>query len=246
MRGAGGGRGGWWRLGEPHLEVEFQHKIGALQMAVSFRTTAPWTVLFGASGSGKSTILRAIAGVLRPDRGRIVIGGEVVFDSAAGVWVPSHQRRMRWAPQRALLFPRKKVRSNLPMGIEDGRRCTEELDRLIDHFGLQSLADQYPSGLSGGEQQRLGVIRAAAGVNGRVLLLDEPFVGQDEVIRDALIENLRIWIGAAPVVSVTHDVGEAFLLGAEVVRIVDGRVVAQGPVETVLTEERQRLLRVLG
>jgi molybdate transport system ATP-binding protein len=90
------------------------------------------------------------------------------------------------------------------------------------------------------------VIRAAAGARGGILLLDEPFAGLDAGVRDALIANLRSWLGDTPIVSVTHDVGEAFLLGAEVVRIAEGRVVAQGPVAEVLAEERKRLLGVLG
>jgi molybdate transport system ATP-binding protein len=92
----------------------------------------------------------------------------------------------------------------------------------------------------------VSVVRAAAGARGGVLLLDEPFSGLDAGVRDRLIEDLRGWLGNTPVVSVTHDVGEAFLLGAEVVKIAGGRVVAQGPVGEVLAEERKRLVGILG
>jgi molybdate transport system ATP-binding protein len=92
----------------------------------------------------------------------------------------------------------------------------------------------------------VSVVRAAAAARGRLLLLDEPFAGLDASIRDRLIEDLRSWLSDTPVVSVTHDIGEAFLLGAEVIRIQEGKVVAQGPVAQVLAEQRRRLAAVLG
>jgi molybdate transport system ATP-binding protein len=226
-----------------HLEVRFRHRLGTLELDVAFAASAQWTVLFGPSGSGKSTILRAIAGLVRPDEGRIVIGGRVVFDSEAGVWVPAHERPMRWAAQKAMLYGWKTVRENLAMGLAG---MGGELGGVVEHFGLGGIADRLPERLSGGERQRVGAIRAAVGVKGRVLLLDEPFTGMDAAVRDRLIEDLKGWIGDAPVLSVTHDVGEAFLLGAEVVRVAEGRVVGQGMVEEVLAGERERLVGVLG
>ena len=233
------------------LEVRFRHRLGTLELDVAFRTSAPWTVLFGPSGSGKSTILRAIAGLVRPDEGRIAIGGQVVFDSGsgAGVWVPAHERPMRWAAQKAMLYPWKTVKGNLAMGLQDGLAGVDECDHAMTHFGLRNLVDKLPEMLSGGQRQLVGVVRAAAAVvanQGGLLLLDEPFTGMDARVRDRLIEDLQGWIGAAPVLSVTHDVGEAFLLGAEVVKIAEGKVVAQGVVGKVLAEERERLRGVLG
>jgi molybdate transport system ATP-binding protein len=230
----------------PHLEVDVKHRIGTLDLAAAFRTTAPWTVLFGPSGSGKSTILRTVAGLLRPDSGRVSVLGKSVVDTEAKLWVEPHCRPIRWAGQRAALFPRKTVRGNLAAatGLNADSR-SEDLDRAIDHFGLGDLANKLPAELSGGERQRVSVIRSAVGARGRLLLLDEPFAGLDAGIRDALIEGLRTWLLGSPVVSVTHDVGEAFLLGAEIVRIDNGRVAAQGPVEEVLAEERLRLRAAL-
>ncbi len=264
MCGAGCGRGRWWRLGEAglcptHLEVDFRHRIGSLAMDVSFKTSAPWTVLFGASGSGKSTILRVVAGLERPDQGKnkggtqrdaevarrdaegcfVKLMGRVV--SGAAVWVPAHERPVRWAGQAAMLMPHKTALQNVAMG--GGLR--ETLD-AVRHFDLGDVWGKRPGELSGGQSQMVSVIRAAAGARGRILLLDEPFAGLDAKVRDELIVNLRSWLGDTPVVSVTHDVGEAFLLGAEVVRIAEGRVVAQGPVGEVLAEERKRLLGVLA
>ncbi len=229
------------------MEVRFRHRLGTLDLDVAFGTNAPWTVLFGPSGSGKSTILRAIAGLVRPDEGRIVMGGRVVFDSAEGVWVPAHERPMRWAAQKAMLYGWKRVGENLKMGLKGGQAGQGECENAVLHFGLRELADRIPAALSGGQRQLVGVVRAAAAVESAradVLLLDEPFTGMDAKVRDRLIADLKEWV-TVPVLSVTHDVGEAFLLGAEVVRVAEGRVVGQGLVGEVLAEERDRLVGVL-
>ena len=239
-------------LGEAHLEVRFRHRIGSLAMSVAFRTNAPWTVLFGPSGSGKSTILRVIAGLERADDGRVAMRGVTVADSAANLSMPAYRRPARWAGQRAYLTPGKKVKWQLTEGttkndpLYAGHGWIDEFLRLMDHFGVRELENRCPDELSGGQRQMISVIRAAAGARGRILLLDEPFAGLDAKVRDELIVNLRSWLGDTPVVSVTHDVGEAFLLGAEVVKIAEGRVVAQGPVGEVLAEERKRLVGILG
>jgi molybdate transport system ATP-binding protein len=228
-------------------------------MDVQFKTSAPWTVLFGASGSGKSTILRVVAGLDRADEGKnkggtqrdaevarrdaeecfVKVMGRVV--SGARVWMPAHERPVRWAGQAARLMPHKTALRNIAMGA--GSR--ETLDAMR-HFNLGDVWGKRPGQLSGGQSQMISVIRAAAGARGRILLLDEPFAGLDAKVRDELIVKLRSWLGDTPVVSVTHDVGEAFLLGAEVVRIAEGRVVAQGPVGEVLARERQQLVALLG
>ncbi len=224
------------------LEVSLCHHLGTLDLRIDFVTSAPWTILFGPSGSGKTSVLRAIAGLLRPESGRIVIDDTVVFDSKRGVFLPPHERPMRWAPQRTMLFPRMSVGANLLSGI--GRHA-ETLESVIRHFKLQELAGRHPDQLSGGQRQRIGVIRAAAGLRSGHLLLDEPFTGLDTAIRDQLICDLRTWRGSQPIVSVTHNVGEAFLLGAEVVRIDNGRVLSQGPVGDILAAERNALLNLL-
>lgn len=234
---------------EPLVEVDLRHRLGALSLAASFQVSAPWTVLFGPSGSGKSTILRSIAGLVRPDAGRVSVLGTTMSD--ARTWVPPHQRPVRWAGQRPALFPHKTVRWNLGMGMDGrGSRGDPEreltLDLALSEFNLGGLANRRPGELSGGQQQMVSVARAAMSAKGRVLLLDEPFSGLDAELRAGLIATLKSWLGPVPVISVTHDVEEAFLLGAEVVRVAAGRVVAQGPVAEVLAGERERLRRVLG
>ncbi len=226
---------------EPLVSVDLQHRLGTLALNAKFAVTAPWTVLFGASGSGKSTILRCVAGLVRPDAGAVRVLGRTLSDGRT--WVPAHLRPVRWAGQRAALFPHRTVRQNLEMarGAE-----TVDVDRALEHFVLRALEQKRPRELSGGQQQMVSIARAAMSARGKVLLLDEPFAGLDAGLRAGLIVSLRAWLGPVPVLSVTHDVGEAFLLGAEVVRVAEGRVVAQGPAEEVLAEERRRLKEVMG
>jgi molybdate transport system ATP-binding protein len=242
----------------PHLNVRIQHRLGALQLNVAFTLTQPWTVLFGPSGSGKTTVLRAIAGFVRPDAGSIVscfYGREFVMtDTAQKIFVKPHERNVRVAGQGAALFPHLTVRENIAFGARSQTKGTAAsiVQEAITRFQLHALAAKFPSMLSGGERQRVAIARAATAAvslgQGSILLLDEPFTGQDVRLRDELIEELRGWLAfmERPVLSVTHDVGETFQLGTEVIKIADGRIVQQGPVAAVLAEERERLLDQLN
>jgi molybdate transport system ATP-binding protein len=149
-----------------------------------------------------------------------------------------------------MLFPNMTVRENVAYGVSGS--STQIIEDALQRFRLEGLADSMPWKLSGGERQRVAVARAAASavtVAGKgLLLLDEPFAGLDLRLRDELLEDLRSWLAVMklPVLSVTHDVGEAFQLAAEVIRFSDGRVLRQGPVEVVLADERERLLNQLS
>ena len=243
----------------PHLSVRIQHRLGALELDVEFELTRPWTVLFGPSGSGKSTVLRAIAGFVRPDAGRIVsyfYGRSLAMtDTARGIFVRPHERSVRVAGQGAALFPHMTVRENIAFGARsqtDGTTASEIVEEATTRFQLSGLIEKFPTMLSGGERQRVAIARAATAAvsvgSGSILLLDEPFTGQDVRLRDELIEELRSWLALVerPVLSVTHDVGEAFQLGTDVIKIADGCVVQQGPVAQVLAGERERLLEQLN
>ena len=245
--------------GRPYLEVQFRHRVGVLALDVAFALREPWSVLFGPSGSGKTTVLRTVAGFVRPREGRLVLRVPerefVMTDTARGICLKPHQRRVRTAGQGAPLFPHLTIRQNLAFGAggwSDGVKTAAIVEESIERFRLQELAEKLPSTLSGGERHRVAIGRAAAAAmsveEGCLLLLDEPFTGQDVALRDELIEELRGWLTSTriPVLSVTHDVGEAFQLGAEVIKIADGRVVQQGPVAEVLAEERERLLDQLN
>jgi molybdate transport system ATP-binding protein len=237
----------------PHLSFSMQHRQGALVLDAAFYLTEPWTVLFGPSGSGKTTVLRAIAGLMQPAAGRIVLHGAqttTLFDSATGTCLPAHRRGVRLAAQVAALFPNMTVRHNIAYGVPS--TSAEIVEEALQRFRLTGLAESMPWKLSGGERQRVAVARAAASaitVNGdSLLLLDEPFAGLHLPLRDELLDDLRSWLAArkTPVLSVTHDVGEAFQLAAEVIKFSDGRVLEQGPVEVVLAEERTRLFDQLS
>ncbi|HEU4635812.1 MAG TPA: ATP-binding cassette domain-containing protein [Edaphobacter sp.] len=240
------------------LSLSLQHRVGGLSMDVAFTLTHPWTVLFGPSGSGKTTVLRAIAGFLKPEEAGITYGPThtVLIDTRKRIFVPAHQRPVRSAGQAARLFPHQSVRQNLAYGMGSDTKKEETsaaVDEIISLFQLEELADRRPDALSGGERQRVSVARAVGaaraypGPEKPLLLLDEPFTGLDARLRDELLQGLREWLARweVPVLSVTHALGEAFQLGAEVIKIADGRVVRQGPVAVVLEEERNRLLKQL-
>jgi molybdate transport system ATP-binding protein len=235
--------------------VAVRHRIGPLDVDIDFKLTQPWTILFGASGSGKTTILRAMAGLLRPNDAAISLSAfgqpVVVVDTTAGTFVPADRRQTRLVAQQATLFPHMTVRENIAFGARpanDGSGSKEFVDAAIDQFHLGKLIAKVPTELSGGERHRVAIARtvtsAVSLVGGAVLLLDEPFTGLDVPLRDSLIDDLKRMLAMyrIPVLSVTHDVAEAFQLGAEVIKIADGKVVEQGPVEVVLAEERKRLL----
>lgn len=239
------------------LTVRLEHRVGSLTLDVRFALRQRWTVLFGASGSGKTTLLRAIAGFVRPDAGEIVFCGRTLVDRADDVFLPVHARPVRSAAQHARLFPHMSVLDNVLYGSGwSARREAERefAEEVLGLFRIGGLAERRPRQLSGGEQKRVSAARAVlaaatfAGSERALLLLDEPFVGLDVALRDELLLELRAWVAARqiPVLSVTHDVGEAFLLNAEVVRIADGRVAAHGPVAVVLADERRRLLEQLA
>ena len=245
------------------LTVVLRHRMGALRLEASFSLSKPWTVLFGPSGSGKTTVLRAVAGLMKPDEGRIVYAEpemrleRTLMSTEEDVFVPAHLRPVRGAAQTAWLFPKQSVRENVGYGTGWGSHPDDErqvLEEVLGLFRLSTLATRMPKELSGGERQRVSVARAVAaavtydGPGRALLLLDEPFTGLDGALRDGLAVELRnrLQRWKVPVLSVSHDVAECFLLGAEVVRMAEGQVIEQGPVELVLARERDRILAGLG
>ncbi len=199
--------------------------------------------LFGPSGSGKTSALRTIAGFERPDSGRITYREQTLVDIGAGVFVPPHIRLVRTATQSARLFPHMTVAENIGYGVSLRSKPHDRRDLDIDIndrrdfiaevlklFRVAALAQRLPRELSGGEAQRVSLARAAASAvasapDRALLLLDEPFGGMDVALRDEILLELKVWLSKwnTPVLSVTHDLGEAFLLDAEVIKIADGR-----------------------
>lgn len=214
------------------LDVHIRKQIGAFVLDARFSTRARGlTALFGASGSGKSTIVAAIAGLLEPDAGRIVAGGETLFDSERGIDVAVERRRVGYVFQDARLFPHLKVRDNLAYGLKrapSGSRLIA-LDTIVDLLGIGHLLDRRPLRLSGGEKQRVAIGRALL-AQPRLLLMDEPLASLDAARRLEIlpyIERLRDELGLL-IVYVSHSVDEVLRLANTIVIVEAGRVVAQG------------------
>ena len=164
---------------------------------------------------------------------------------------PTYRRHIPLVAQQPAILPGKTVAENVAYGLESAAGSGTDLGRvhaLLKLCRIESLARKLPGTLSGGEQQRVALARALAPPGTRALLLDEPFSGMDLHLRDALLADLvgSKWIESFPVLHVTHDVAEAFALNAEILRLEQGRIVAQGPVAEVLQAERRLLLDSLG
>jgi molybdate transport system ATP-binding protein len=196
------------------------------------------TVLFGASGSGKTTVLRCLAGLERPDEGTIQFEGTVWSDARGGTFVAPQQRRVGFVPQDYALFPHLTVERNISYGTHDlavGQRH-EQVARMVAWLGLEGLEKRLPNELSGGQQQRVALARAVA-CRPRLLLLDEPLSALDAPTRGRLRVELRqllVTLGI-PTFLVTHDRDEALSLGDQLVIMDRGRVLQQGPVQEVFS-----------
>ncbi len=195
--------------------------------------------LFGRSGAGKTTIAQGVAGLLRPDAGRIVLGGEVLLDTARGICLPPHRRRLGYVFQDARLFPHMSVRQNLDYGrrLSASPPDAAEAARIIDLLGIGALLDRRPGGLSGGERQRVALGRAILS-GPRGLLMDEPLAALDEARKAEIlpyIERLRDGFGL-PILYVSHSVAEVARLADTVVLMEAGRVTAAGPAADLLAD----------
>lgn len=227
----------------PTLEVELEHKVSAnLTLKVAFQLGREIGVLFGASGAGKSTLLRLIAGLARPDSGRITLDGEVLFDSRSRRHTPLRRRRIGMIYQDDLLFPHLSVRENIAFGLS-GRGRGPTADRVREAAalcGVERLLDRSPATLSGGERQRVGLARAIA-PEPRLLLCDEPFSALDLGRRSALIVrliDLRRSQGV-PILHVTHSPSEAVALGGTMLLLEEGRITAVGPPIELLASQKR-------
>ncbi|WP_370290838.1 sulfate/molybdate ABC transporter ATP-binding protein [Nocardioides sp.] len=220
------------------LEVSFA--IAERDVDVSFRVATGTTVaLLGPNGAGKSTTLAVLAGLLRPDRARVILDDEPLTDDER--WVPPHARRTALLAQEPLLFPHLDVLANVAFGPRSrgaGRASSTATARhWLGEVDAADLADRRPAALSGGQAQRVAVARALA-AEPRLLLLDEPMASLDVAVAPALRQLLRRVLAERTTVLVTHHVLDALLLADEVVVLEAGRVVEQGPTADVLARPR--------
>ena len=218
------------------LEVDIEHRLGAFELDIHFRSGRGLTALFGRSGAGKTSIVNVIAGLVRPERGRIVVDGSVLIDTELGIWVPAHRRRVGYVFQEDRLFPHLTVRQNLLFGRWFATRPSPaaRLDDVVDLLGISPLLDRRPARLSGGEKQRVAIGRALL-ASPRLLLMDEPLASLDAQRKDEIlpyIERLRDQAGV-PIIYVSHAVAEVTRLASTIVLISDGRVRAVGPLQEI-------------
>ena len=198
------------------FDIRVEKQLGEATVGLDLTAGEGLTVLFGPSGIGKTSVLNMVAGLLRPDRGRIAVGGDTLFDSAAGVDIPPERRRAGYVFQEPRLFPHRRVRSNLLYGARDDAGLAPTVAML----GIGHLLDRWPRTLSGGEARRVAIGRALLS-NPAFLLLDEPLSSLDRARRGeimAAIVRVRDEAGL-PILMVTHDPEEAEQLGTRIIRV---------------------------
>jgi molybdate transport system ATP-binding protein len=221
------------------VSVTLGHAFAGFTLDVAFEAPAGITALFGRSGSGKTTVVNAVAGLLRPDRGQVAVNGWQLLDSAAGIWLPPHRRRVGYVFQEGRLFPHLTVRQNLLYGrwFAGGDPDPAEFARVVDLLGIGGLMTRRPSTLSGGEKQRVALGRALLS-QPRVLLMDEPLAALDEARKAEILPYLeRVRDDTkVPVLYVSHSLSEVARLATTVIAMQDGRVVRAGPAAEVLSD----------
>lgn len=213
------------------LVVQVEKQLGEFSVNASFASEGGATALFGPSGAGKTSVINMIAGLMKPDRGRIVLDGNVLFDTAAKIDVPVSRRRIGYVFQEGRLFPHLSVNHNLDYGRWMGGHAADAaaFNHVVELLNIGHLLDRRPGKLSGGERQRVAVGRALL-MRPRLLLLDEPLASLDAARkRDILpyLERLRDE-AQVPMIYVSHNATEVKRIARHVVRLEDGRITAMG------------------
>jgi molybdate transport system ATP-binding protein len=231
-----------------YVSVELAQKSG-FQLSAEFTLAVGITMLVGPSGAGKTTLLDCIAGLVRPDRGRIVAGENVLFDDEQRITVPTRKRRCGYLFQDLALFPHMTVRHNIEYGLADlphGERAIRA-DRIMQAFHIDKLSGRRPAAISGGEQQRVAIARALV-TDPDFLLLDEPLTALDAATKSRILDDLRRWNAshAIPILYVTHDRSEAYALGERILVLESGRIVAEGTPHEVLDSPRRETVAQLS
>ena len=218
------------------LSVDLAHAFDTFALNAAFRAPPGITVLYGRSGSGKTTIVNAVAGLLTPDRGRIALGEIVLLDTQAGIALPPHRRALGVIFQEGRLFPHLSVKSNLLYGRRLAKQTGgPDFDDVVEMLGIGSLLARRPGRLSGGEKQRVAIGRALL-ANPGLILADEPLAALDQARKDEILpyfERLRDAV-SVPILYVSHAEQEVARLATWIVALDQGRVTAQGPAAEML------------
>ncbi|MGA8761849.1 MAG: molybdenum ABC transporter ATP-binding protein [Candidatus Sulfotelmatobacter sp.] len=226
----------------PGTEREFS-------LDVEFSAEPGFTILFGASGAGKTTVLDCIAGLSTPNEGRITIGDRVFFDKAESLDTPTAKRGIGYVFQDLALFPHLTVEQNIQYGLAHLPRSAaqERSGALLNSFRIEHLRRQRPAEISGGERQRVALARALV-TDPVVLLLDEPLAALDAATKSRILDDLRRWNQQhqIPILYVTHSREEVFALGERVLVLDAGRILAQGAPHEVLGAPRQETVAQLA
>jgi molybdate transport system ATP-binding protein len=225
------------------LEVALRHRFPTTSLDIAFSAPIPGvTALFGPSGAGKSTIVAVIAGLLRPDEGRVAVEGAVLSDTAINLWLPPERRRLGVVFQDARLFPHLSVAGNLRYGMRRAPAGSIGFDDVAGLLGLERLLARAPHTLSGGERQRVAIGRALL-AQPRLLLMDEPLASLDGARKAEILPYLaRLKASLTlPIVYVTHALDEVARLADTLVLIEAGRLVAAGPLAEIATRADLRL-----
>lgn len=218
------------------LLVDIKKKLPGFALEVKFESGQEALGLLGASGAGKSMTLRCIAGLIKPDEGKIILNGRVLFDSEKGINIPSRKRKIGFLFQNYALFPNMTIEENIGFALESAERKEREkiIAEKIEMVKLEGLEKRYPHQLSGGQQQRVALARALA-VEPEALLLDEPFSALDDYLRThvakQLVETLAHYRG--PTLFVTHNMEDAYRVCNKLIVLMNGKVDAYGEKEQV-------------
>jgi molybdate transport system ATP-binding protein len=234
---------------EVRIRKRFPNPEGTFNVNVHFRALAGFTIVFGASGAGKTTILDCIAGLIKPDEGRIFVGGEELYDSEKKCNLPAWKRRVGYVHQDLALFPHLTAEENVGYGLRSlgAAERRSQIGEIMTRLRIDRLRDRHPAQISGGERQRVALARTLV-TEPRVLLLDEPLAALDRPAKSSLVNDLRKWNQnhRIPILFVTHNGEEVFALGDEVIILDSGRIVAQGLPHEVMRVPRLETIAQLS
>ena len=237
---------------ETRLGCRIQKRFAGQQnfaVDVAFEAAAGFTILFGASGAGKTTLLDCVAGLTRPDNGRIAIGDRAVFDSSSGVNLPVADRHVGYVFQNLALFPHMTAEQNVSYGLNhlrsDARR--QRTTAMLQAFRIAHLSGRNVRDISGGERQRVALARTLV-TDPQLLLLDEPLAALDSPTKSHIIDDLQQWnrTQGIPILYVTHSRDEVFALGESVIVLEAGRILRQGTPHEVMTAPLQETVAQLA
>ena len=230
------------------LRKRFANAGRDFTLDVGFTLAPGVTIIFGPSGAGKTTLLDCIAGLTKPDSGKIAVGDRILFDRETSL--PAQSRTIGYVFQDLALFPHLTVGDNVEYGLSrvDRSERRKRSDVILESFRISHLRERKPAEVSGGERQRVALARALV-TDPRVLLLDEPMAALDAATKSKIIDDLRAWNAARgiPIVYVTHNREEVFALGDRVLVLENGRIIADGtPHGVMAAPRRESLAQLIG